>query len=92
MTMSQLWTPSDGLLGQDPIALQKIQSPFAPLDLESNGVSLADILSDDANEVAACLVLASLDSDDAVADESGETDDDEQIDDPDDASDVSGDV
>ncbi|MEA2144317.1 MAG: hypothetical protein QOI64_2747 [Solirubrobacteraceae bacterium] len=85
MTMTtDLWTPSDELLGHDPIALQKIQSPFAPLDLEPHGVSLADIVADDANEVAACLVLASLDDDDAVSAESGETDDDDEIDEFDD--------
>jgi len=91
MTMTELWTPSDELLGHDPIALQKIQSPYAPLDLEPHGVTLADIVSDDANEVAACLVLASLDDDDTVSGESGETDDDDEIDDYEDEP-VDGDV
>ena len=91
MTMTQLWTPSDALLEHDPIALQKIQSPFAPFDLEAHGVTLADVADDDANEAAAALVLASIDDDDSAGPETGETDDDEDIDDPDD-DDVSADV
>jgi hypothetical protein len=37
-------------------------------------------------------VLASLDSDDSAADESGEADDDDEIDDPADGEDVIGDL
>ena len=90
--MPQLWIPSDDLLEHDPIALQKIQSPFDPPDLEAHGIKLFDVEDDDANEAAACLVLASLDSDDSAADESGEADDDDEIDDPADGEDVIGDL
>jgi hypothetical protein len=90
--MTQLWTPSDELLGHDPIALQKIQLPFEPIDLTAHGISFSDEVDDDANEAAACVVLASLDEDDSAGDETGETDDDEEIEDPDDDQDVSGDV
>jgi hypothetical protein len=85
MTMPELWIPSDDLLHHDPIALQKIESPFEPPDLESHGIKLVDVEDDDANEAAACLVLASLDSDELAADEPGEADDDDEIDDPADA-------
>ena len=86
-----LWTPSDELLGLDPIALQKIQAPFEPEDLEAQGILLGDINDDDANEAAACLVLASLD-DDVAGTETGEADDDEDLDDPDDGEAISADV
>jgi len=87
-----LWTPSDELLGLDPIALQKIQAPFEPEDLEAQGILLGDINDDDANEAAACLVLASLDDDDVAGTETGEADDDEDLDDPDDGEAISADV
>jgi hypothetical protein len=90
MTMPQLWIPSDDLLKHDPIALQKIESPFEPPDLEAHGIKLFDVEDDDANEAAACLVLASLD--DSACDEPGEADDDDEIDDPDDSEDVEGDL
>ena len=89
--MPQLWIPSDDLLEHDPIALQKIESPFEPPDLEAHGIKLFDI-DDDANEAAACIVLASLDDDDSAADEPGEADDDDEIDDPADGEDVIGDL
>jgi hypothetical protein len=92
MIMPELWIPSDDLLKHDPIALQKIESPFQPPDLEAHGIKLFDVEDDDANEAAACLVLASLDSDDRAGDEPGEADDDDEIDDPDDGEDVSGDL
>jgi hypothetical protein len=91
MTMPQLWIPSDDLLQHDPIALQKIESPFEPPDLEAHGIKLFDVEDDEANAAAACLVLASLD-DDGGADETGEADDDDAIDDPDDGEDVHGDL
>jgi hypothetical protein len=85
MTMTtDLWTPSDELIGLDPIATAKIQSPFAPPDLQAQGILLDDIVDHDANEAAACLVLASLDDDDSACHESGETDDDDEVDDFDD--------
>ena len=90
--MPQLWIPSDDLLEHDPIALQKIESPFDPPDLEAHGIKLFDVEDDDANEAAACLVLASLDGDDVLADEPGDADDDDEIDDPDDGEDVLGDL
>ena len=90
--MPQLWIPSDDLLEHDPIALQKIESPFEPPDLEAHGIKLFDVEDDDANEAAAALVLASLDSDDVAADEPGEADDDDEIDDPEDGEDVAGDL
>ncbi len=90
--MTQLWTPSDDVLGHDPIALQKIELPYEPIDLEAQGVLLGDAVDDDANEAAAALVLASLDDDDVAGSETGDTDDDEEIDDPDDNEAVSGDV
>jgi hypothetical protein len=92
MTMPELWIPSDDLLKHDPIALQKIESPFEPPDLEAHGIKLFDVEDDDANEAAACLVLASLDSDDSACDEPGEADDDDEIDDLDDGEDVDGDL
>jgi hypothetical protein len=91
-TMSQLWTPSDDLLQRDPIALQKITTPFEAPELEENGIALFDIEDDDANEAAACLVLASLEHDDVAGDEPGESSDDDDLDDPDDDEDVTPDV
>ena len=88
--MPQLWIPSDDLLKHDPIALQKIESPFEPPDLEAHGIKLFDVEDDDANEAAACLVLASLD--DSTGEETGDADDDDEIDDPDDREDVNGDL
>ena len=90
--MPELWIPSDDLLKHDPIALQKIESPFERPDLEAHGIKLFDVEDDDANEAAACLVLASLDSDDSAGDEPGEADDDDEIDDLDDREDVNGDL
>ena len=90
--MPQLWIPSDDLLEHDPIALQKIGSPFDPPDLEAHGIKLFDVEDDDANEAAACLVLASLDGDDVLGDEPGGADDDDEIDDPDDGEDVLGEL
>jgi hypothetical protein len=90
MTMPQLWTPSDDLLERDPIALQKIATPFHPPDLEAHGIKLFDIEDDEANAVAACLVLASLESDDVAGDEPGDAPDDDELDDPADDTDVSG--
>jgi hypothetical protein len=92
MTMPQLWIPSDDLLEHDPIALQKIESPFEPPDLEAHGIKLFDVEDDDANAAAACLVLASLDCDDSAGDEPGAADDDDDIDDPADGEDVHGDL
>jgi hypothetical protein len=89
--MPQLWIPSDDLLEHDPIALQKIESPFDPPDLEAHGIKLFDVADDDANAAAACVVLASLDEDSAV-DISGAADDDDEIDDPADGEDVHGDL
>ncbi len=90
--MSQLWTPSDEMLRHDPIALQKIETPFEPADLEAHGIKLFDVEDDAANEVAASLVLASLESDDVAGDEPGECDDDEDLDDPEDDENVKGDI
>jgi len=92
MIMPQLWIPSDDVLEHDPIALQKIESPFEPPDLESHGIKLFDVEDDDANEVAAALVLASLDDDGVVGDEPGDADDDDEIDDPHDGEAVAGDI
>jgi hypothetical protein len=92
MTMPQLWIPADDLLEHDPIALRKVESPFDPPDLEAHGIKLVDVEDDDANEAAACLVLASLDSDDVVTDEPGDAADDEELEDPSDAEPVTGDV
>jgi hypothetical protein len=88
--MSDLWIPSDDRLRADPIALQKIKTPFGPPDLEAHGIRLFDVEDDEANEAAACLVLAALD-DDVTGDEPGESDDDE-LTDPDDDENVMGDV
>jgi hypothetical protein len=82
--MPEIWTPSDGLLASDPIASQKLATPFEPPDLTNTGIVLFDVEDDDANEAAACAVLASLEDDDAMGDESGDADDDDDIDDPDD--------
>lgn len=90
--MSQLWIPSDDLLQHDPIALQKIEAPFEPMDLEAHGIKLFDVEDDEANEAAASLVLAALDSDDVAGDEPGESDDDDELDDPEDDEHVMGDV
>jgi hypothetical protein len=91
--MFDIWSPSDDALQHDPIALQKITTPFEPLDLESHGITLFDIgVDDDANAAAACLVLAQLDSDDASSDQPGDCYDDEALDDPEDPEDVTSDV
>lgn len=90
--MPQLWIPSDDLIEHDPIALQKVESPLHPPDLEAHGIKLVDVEDDDANEAAACLVLASLDSDDVVTDEPGDVADDEELEDPSDAEPVTSDV
>ncbi|HZA18962.1 MAG TPA: hypothetical protein VE645_19130 [Pseudonocardiaceae bacterium] len=81
-SIEDLWTPSDDLLSRDGIALEHVRAPHPRSDL-IDVVSLPDVEDDDANEAAACLVLASLDDDDTAADEPGECDDDEQLDDPD---------
>lgn len=88
--MSELWTPSDDVLERDPIAAQKIATPFEPPDLEAHGIKLFDVEDDEANAVAACLVLASLDSDDVMGDEPGDAVDDDELDDPADDQDVTG--
>lgn len=85
---TQLWIPSDDLVALDPIAQMKMASAFQPPDLEAHRIKLFDIEDDDANEAAACVVLASLDRDDIAGDEPGEADDDDQIDDDDDVGDV----
>jgi hypothetical protein len=90
MTMPQLWIPSDDLLERDPIAMQKIATPFEPPDLEAHGIKLFDVDDDEANAAAACLVLASLEPDDVAGDEPGDADDDDELDDPADDGDVSG--
>ncbi|HEX8158185.1 MAG TPA: hypothetical protein VF526_12445 [Solirubrobacteraceae bacterium] len=90
--MPDIWTPSDDLLAHDPIARQKLQTPFEPADLEAHGIKLFDIEDDEANEAAACIVLATLDSDDSDGDEPGECDDDDEIDDPADNENVAGDI
>jgi hypothetical protein len=90
MTMPQLWIPSDDLLQRDPIAAQKIATPFDRPDLEGQGIELFDVEDDEANAVAACVVLASLDSDDVAGDEPGDAADDDELDDPADDTDVSG--
>jgi len=79
--MSDLWIPSDGVLRHDPIARQKIDTPFEPLDLEAHGIKLFDVEDDEANEAAASLVLASLQNDDVAGDEPGDCDDDDELDD-----------
>ncbi len=89
---TQLWIPSDDLVAHDPIASQKITTPFAPISLEAQGIKLFDVDDDAANEAAACVVLASLEDDGAAGDEHGECDDDERIDDPADADGVDADV
>lgn len=90
--MSDLWLPSDELLVGDPIAAQKIETPFEAPDLEAEGIRLGDIDDDEANEAAAALVLATFDDDDLAGDEPGETDDDEEVDDGDDDETVASDV
>jgi hypothetical protein len=92
MTMPQLWIPSDAVLERDPVARRKIASRFEPPDLEAHGIRLFDIEDDEANEVVACLVLASLERDDVVGDEPGAAEDDEELDDPADDADVPADV
>jgi hypothetical protein len=93
MTMSELWTPSDDLLRQDPIALQKLRTPFDPPDLEAQGIKLFDVEDHAANEAAACIALASLDDgDDGDDDEPGEYDDDDAIEDHEDGEGVAADV
>jgi hypothetical protein len=82
-TMSQLWTPSDDLLAQDPIAQQHVSMPFDPPDLAAGGIVLPDVDDDETNELLAALALAELDDDDVAGDEPGDVDDDHEIDDPD---------
>jgi hypothetical protein len=82
-TMSELWTPSDDLLTQDPIAEQQISVPYEPPDLEAHGIVLPDVTDDETNELLAALALAELDNDDVAGDEPGDVDDDHDIDDPD---------
>lgn len=92
MSMSDLWVASDELLVGDPIAAQKIQTPYETPNLEAEGIKLGDVDDDDANEAAAALVLATFDDDDVAGDEPGETDDDDEIDDHDDDENVASDV
>ncbi len=89
--MPELWTPSDELLQQSPIALQKILNPFHPPDLASAGIDLADVEDDAVNEASAAIVLAAANTDEDPG-ESGDCSDDDDLDDPDDDLDVDGDV
>ena len=90
--MSQLWIPSDELLQRDPIAQQKIRTPFEPVDVEAQGIRLFDVEDEAANEAGAWIALASLDDGDLTGDESGDCDDDEQLDDPADAEPVTAEI
>lgn len=81
--MSELWTPSDKMLLDDPIAAAQVQHPHKPPDLFDAGVVLPDDVGDDAeNEAAAAAVLAELD-DDTEPDEPGDCYDDDACDAPD---------
>lgn len=85
--MPDLWTPSDDLLRADAIAEQKIVQPFEPPDLEAHGIVLPDIEDDEANVAAAAVAVASI-SEDENSEESGEVDDDNDLDEPDDEGDI----
>jgi hypothetical protein len=76
--MTDIWTPSDGWLLDDPIAAAKVEHPFDPPNLADAGIVLPDDLDDEACEVAAAVALAELDDDDTEGDEPGIPDDDEE--------------
>lgn len=81
--MPDLWTPSDDLLADDPIAAAKVANPHAAPELTEVGVVLPDG-DEDFNQAHAAVVLAELDGDDAVCDENGDAPDDDDCMDPDD--------
>ncbi len=81
--MSDIWTPSDSLLHQDPIALAKVMTPYPSPNLSEAGILLPDD-DDDANEELAALALAELDGDEVEVEvESGAVEDDGALDDSD---------
>jgi hypothetical protein len=63
-----------------------------PSGVEAHGIRLFAVEDDGAPRSSACLVLASLESDDVVGDEPGQAEDDEELDDPADDEDVPADV
>jgi hypothetical protein len=78
----ELWTPSDGLLAEDPIAVMKVREPYLPPDLEEAGIVLPDLDDGDALEAQAAVAMAELDGDDEGADdEQGDVDDEPDMDD-----------
>lgn len=81
--MSELWTPSDDLLGRDPIAAQHIKLPYDGPELEANGITLPDDLDDEQTELAAAIALAELDDDAPAGDEPGGCEDDDDVEDTD---------
>ena len=83
--MTDLWTPSDGLLTQDPIASQQIANPHETSGLEQAGFQFPDVEDGAFNEAAAAFSLAEGDGDSAPAQgESGECADDDEVADADD--------
>ena len=73
--MPDLWTPSDDLLNVDPIAAGKVTHPVETYPPGGH-------TTDNANAVAAAVILAELAKDEDDEGESGECDDDDALDDP----------
>jgi hypothetical protein len=83
--MPDVWVPSDELLSGDPVAQQKIVTPFDPPDLSAGGIVLPDLEDDDDKLAAeAALVLAELEDDDVMGRGDPNVADDDDIADPDD--------
>lgn len=62
--MTDIWTPSDDLLAQDPIAMAKVENPY----YAHPDVVTPDEDSDEVNEIAAALALAESAGDDESED------------------------
>lgn len=86
--MTDLWTPSDNLLEQDPIAKAKIENPFDPPGLHAP----AGDEDDDANAEAAAAALAESRGDKPADGFDGAVDDDDAVDEPGETDDVPSDV
>jgi hypothetical protein len=83
--MTDLWTPSDDLLADDPVAIQQITNPHDASGLAQAGLQLPDTEDDATNEAAAAFNLAEADGNNApAAGESGECADDDEVADTDD--------
>lgn len=82
--MPNLWVPSDEALLEDPVAAALVKNPAKAVDLGAQGVTIPDQTDTEINALDAAIVLADLSEKEKLDEsttETGESPDDDTVED-----------